>query len=537
MDKLNVLSLFSGIGAFEKALENLNIPYNLVNYCEIDKYASKSYSVIHDISEEKNLWDVTKVDTKAFQTPIDFVTYGFPCVPRGFKVKTDSGYKNVEDVICGDKVLTHTNTYRKVVKTMNRISDHINVIKGVGCCDLQITDEHPVYTYKDGEFVWVKAIELTTKSNLVYNINQESIPCDCSDNELWLLGRFCADGYRENHSLHRPIFCIGKKKKQVFEEHLVDIEYSVAHEERNCIEYKIKDNHIAELLECFGTGSTSKQIPQWVINLPVDQLKIFLDGYLSGDGHERKDRKLTMFCTTSEKMFLSLQDIIIKIHHVVPTVSVRVDNRKESFNNTYNAQFSTKPIGQQIIEDKIVVPIKSIYRIEKEIEVFNFEVEKDNSYTISNVIVHNCQDISCSGNQKGFTDENGNRTRSGLFFEALRIIEDCHPKFAIAENVKALTSKKFAKEFDIVLTSLEKAGYNNYYQILNAKDYGIPQNRERVFVVSIRKDIDKGFIFPEAVPLQIRLKDILDKEVDESYYLSDSISQDLIKSIRQNEDE
>lgn len=103
-----------------------------------------------------------------------------------------------------------------------------------------------------------------------------------------------------------------------------------------------------------------------------------------------------------------------------------------------------------------------------------------------------CQDISNAGKQRGF-EHDGELTRSGLFFEALRIIEDYKPKFAIAENVKALVSKKFTNEFNIVLDSLDKAGYNNYWQVLNAKDYGIPQNRERVFIISIRKDIDKGF--------------------------------------------
>lgn len=132
-----------------------------------------------------------------------------------------------------------------------------------------------------------------------------------------------------------------------------------------------------------------------------------------------------------------------------------------------------------------------------------------------------CQDISNAGKQKGFEDENGERTRSGLFFEALRIIDDYRPKFAIAENVKALTSKRFSKEFTIVLKSLEEIGYNNYWKVLNAKDYGIPQNRERVFIISIRKDIDKGFTFPQPIPLELRLKDILEDNVDEKYYLSD----------------
>lgn len=134
-----------------------------------------------------------------------------------------------------------------------------------------------------------------------------------------------------------------------------------------------------------------------------------------------------------------------------------------------------------------------------------------------------CQDISLAGKQKGF-EEDGERTRSGLFFEALRIIEDTKPRIAIAENVKNLVSKKFSKEFDIVLSSLEETGYNNYWKILNAKDYGIPQNRERVFIVSIRKDIDNGmFKFPEGFELEFRLKDMLEDGVDEKYYISNEM--------------
>lgn len=140
-----------------------------------------------------------------------------------------------------------------------------------------------------------------------------------------------------------------------------------------------------------------------------------------------------------------------------------------------------------------------------------------------------CQDISLSGKQKGFTDKEGNKTRSGLFFDALRIIEEKKPKIAIAENVKNLTSKKFQKEFDIVLTSLNEAGYNNYWKVLNAKDFGIPQNRERVFIVSIRKDIDNGmFEFPKGFNLILRLKDMLEDTVNEKYYLSDEMINKLV---------
>lgn len=130
-----------------------------------------------------------------------------------------------------------------------------------------------------------------------------------------------------------------------------------------------------------------------------------------------------------------------------------------------------------------------------------------------------CQDISNAGKQRGF-EHDGQLTRSGLFFYAAAIIGRIQPKVAICENVKALTGKKFTKEFETVLQTLEDMGYKNYWQVLNAKDYGIPQNRERVFIVSIRNDIDKKYTFPTPIKLELRLKDILEKEVDEKYYLS-----------------
>lgn len=135
-----------------------------------------------------------------------------------------------------------------------------------------------------------------------------------------------------------------------------------------------------------------------------------------------------------------------------------------------------------------------------------------------------CQDISTAGKTKGLFNEDGSLTRSGLFFEALRIIKDTKPRVAIAENVKNLLSEKFNDQFRTVLESLEDVGYNNYYAVLNAKDYGVPQNRERVFIVSIRKDIDDGcYMFMPGFELGICLKDILEDEVDEKFYLSDEM--------------
>ena len=527
---LRMLSLFSGIGAFEAALRRGGYQFETVNYCEIDPYASKAYSQIHDIPEEKNLHDVRVVNPLLLDN-INLVTYGFPCVPEGFLIKTKNGYKNIEDVTTNDYVLTHTNTYQKVVKTMNRISDHINHVKGVGCIDLQITDEHPVYVLRNNEFIWVKAKDLLLSDRLVFNKNTKNENTDIPDNILWLMGRYFADGYKENHALHRVIFCIGKKKTFEFEEKINGFKFVKQHESRSCIEYKLIDSEIEKYFTDFTTGSAEKEIPQWIIDLSKDKLIHFYNGYYSGDGHNRKDRELSMFCTVSKKMAYGLQDIVIKLFNVVPTLNIRKDKRSKTFNDSYCFQFSLRPKEQIIHEDKICVHIKSLYREEKQLKVFNFEVENDNSYTVNNVIVHNCQDISIAGKQKGF-EHDGERTRSGLFFEALRIIEFLQPEYAICENVKALTSKKFTAEFQTVLSGLSEAGYNNYWQVLNAKDYGIPQNRERIFIISIRKDIDTGaFTFPEKQELKLRVKDMLEPVVDEKYYIDNERSRNLIRQI------
>lgn len=128
-------------------------------------------------------------------------------------------------------------------------------------------------------------------------------------------------------------------------------------------------------------------------------------------------------------------------------------------------------------------------------------------------------------------------TRSGLYYQGIRILKETMPKYSIIENVKNLTSKRFKEEFAMILKDLEDAGYNNYWQVLNAKNYGVPQNRERVFIVSIRKDIDKGtFQFPEPFESDKRLKDILEDEVDEKYFLSEKMIQGFIANTQKNKD-
>lgn len=130
-----------------------------------------------------------------------------------------------------------------------------------------------------------------------------------------------------------------------------------------------------------------------------------------------------------------------------------------------------------------------------------------------------CTDISVAGQQKGIKK---GQTRSGLLYECEKIIEEKRPKYLLMENVKNLVGKKFKEQFDKWLSYLESLGYKNYWQVLNAKDYKVPQNRERVFVVSILGEHD-GYTFPQKQRLDIRLKDVLESQVEGEYYLSDEI--------------
>lgn len=137
-----------------------------------------------------------------------------------------------------------------------------------------------------------------------------------------------------------------------------------------------------------------------------------------------------------------------------------------------------------------------------------------------------CQDFSVAGRQLG--GEQGSGTRSSLLWHSVRIIEKLKPKYVLWENVKNVTGKKHRHVFDKYLETLEQIGYRNYWQILNAKDYGIPQNRERVFVLSIRNDIDIDYEFPKPFSLDKRLADMLEDEVDEKYYINNEKANQLI---------
>lgn len=135
-----------------------------------------------------------------------------------------------------------------------------------------------------------------------------------------------------------------------------------------------------------------------------------------------------------------------------------------------------------------------------------------------------CQDISTLGDQKGFFNEEGEKTRSGLFFDAIRIMKHKLPKVAIIENVRALVSKPMKENFEKMKELITDMGYNFYHTVMNTKDYGIPHSRNRFFGVCIRKDVDTNkFAFPEKQPLTTVASDYYDDAdtISDDHYLEE----------------
>lgn len=189
----------------------------------------------------------------------------------------------------------------------------------------------------------------------------------------------------------------------------------------------------------------------------------------------------------------------------------------------YNIGIDCKLIGFSEIDKYAIKSYCSIHDVDERLnlgDITKIDIEKLPRFI--DVITHGspCQDFSIAGKQTG--GDIGTNTRSSLMWNTVEIVRWCLPKYVIWENVRNILSQKHIHNFNKYIETLNSLGYNNYHKILNAKDYGVPQNRERIYTISIRKDMDNGrFKFPEKEELHFRLKDVLEEAVDKKYYLSE----------------
>ena len=214
--------------------------------------------------------------------------------------------------------------------------------------------------------------------------------------------------------------------------------------------------------------------------------------------------------------------------------AIRFDINKLHTDKTHDEmrkELMDKNVGKDFKTGKSKIPrmkkdkLEMLYKFDKAINNFgDISIIKPNDLPDFDYMTYSfpCTDISVSGKMEGI--EKG-KTRSGLLYECEKVIETKRPKYLLMENVKNLVGKKFRKQFDEWCKYLESLGYTNYhnnYKCLNAKDFQIAQNRERIFMFSVLGEHNE-FKFPQGEKLTKRLKDFLEENVDDKYYLSEEI--------------
>lgn len=565
--KIRLLELCAGYGSQALALKNLGIDvYSEI--AEFDKYASQAYMQLH--GETKNYGDIYTIDETKLPY-FDMITYSTPCFTEDSLVLTEKrGFQKIIDIQIGEKVITHDGNYKTVENVINNGKKKTVKIYGMGIDEIHTTPNHLFYVREKShvwnnktrsytrvfsEPVWKQADSLKRTDYMGIPINKKSeIPewngitfvwsdgrKDRYKNQLsqymnnkdfwWLTGRYIADGWFRNNG--GIIIGCGKKKFVEMKEKCdsIGLNYNIS-EERTVIKFYYQLKELELFVQSFGKYAYGKKIPSFVMDLPVDLLNSFLNGYMSGDGCFTNGRfKAT---SVSRELIYGLAQCIAKVYKQPYSIykterpkTTVIEGRTVNQKDTYELCFKKekRPQDKAFYEDGFIwFPVTKVE--EDEIEtIYDLTVEENHSFTVQGVIVHNCQDFSVAGKGKG--GDKGSGTRSSLLWECERIIRAVKPKYLLMENVKNLLSEKHRHNFNEWFKVLEGMGYTNYYKVLNAKDYGIPQNRERIFCVSI---LGGGqYLFPNPKPLEKRLKDMLEDNVDEKNYLSDISVNRLLK--------
>lgn len=588
---LRVATLCSGYDSQFMALERLHrdypdFCYERVWYSEHDPESNKPDAEQPQVIAHEALWpdcpnlgDMTKIDWAAAKDKygeIDLLFYSTPCFVAGTLVMTDGGLKKIEDIRAGDMVLTHNNRYRKVLKVGMRPVHDVIRVKGLGIDEIVCTENHPflvreMYRYGHKSVrafhspEWRDAGLLTKKCYLGIAVNGESsYPAwngivkhngghDCKPEDklsmkftkesFWyLMGRYVGDGWTRSDDKHKSVvICFSERNEWSILEAAKQAGFKFFKTyERTCGRITINSCELEKFVNRYGHGAVNKRIDGETISLPKHLLMAFLGGIIDSDGCYDKRNKEYKLTSVSRELVYGLQQVIAKVLQRPSRVykckrkpTCVIDGRTVNQRDTYTIQWHTDKRKQDhaFYEDGHVwYPCNGYEKISMAEFVYNMEVEEDNSYTANGAMVHNCQSISQAGLQHGFTEGSG--TRSSIIWNVRDALKILQPRFACLENVAAMASKKFKPMFDLWRETVDGLGYASFAQKLNAKHYGVPQNRDRIFLFSVHKEKNGGeanYNFPAPMELKRKLQDVLEDVVDTKYYLNTMKVQEFVK--------
>lgn len=524
--------------------------FEVVGNCEIDPRMNAVYLANNHPKYNFNMDArefLKKDDLPEELYNLDILDGSPPCFKAGTKVKTSDGYKNIEDIVIGDMVLTHNNRYRKVNNVMRKTVERYYKVKVQGSVPLSVTENHPFYVrtmQRAGEKriwgspEWVQVQDLcvekqgtvTVKQSYVgIPINQKSkIPqwdgvefthniygkktitkkkheLDLSNKAVWrMIGRYIGDGWLR-YDRKEVIICVGKHQKDDLLKIIADAGYHCnVSEERTTYRATIHNVELFTYLQRFGKGATNKKLTSDVLDLPVELLEVFLDGYLSADGY--KNGNVYSCCSVSEELILGIQQCVAKVYNQPTNITVKINDkpiegREVHCHTAWNICFRKEHFKQQhfTCEDGYLwVPFRKKELINEQLEVYNLSVEEDESYTAHNMAVHNCSTFSMSGSrekawgkEKVFREGQKAQTLDDLFFVFLDIVEKLKPRCAIAENVVGLLAKNARGYVNLIIKRFRELGYDVQLFQLNAAFMEVPQKRQRVFFIANRMGYPK----------------------------------------------
>jgi len=524
VDKLidiRYIDICCGIGGFRIAINN-NKKLNpiCVLSADIKQDAIDTYNL--NFNENNKVTDIYKLKNEDIE-PFDLLCCGFPCFVAGTKVLTHNGYKNIEDVILTDRLMTHTGQFQKILNLQRKIyKGKLYNIKIKYHQSFKCTDEHPFYIrektrkwnkelrkneniFKNPE--WKKANELNNNHYFGMKINENSIIPEFSfdkntiklDNPgMWfMMGYFigngcCVDTKRKYSVMKRICFCINEKHIEEIlniSENCLPLKFShYSCKSGKASVYVTYDKVWFNIFKKFGKYAHGKLIPEWVQDAPTEYIQEFINGYHKADGCITKN-DCYGFTTVSHNLAFGLQRLYLKLGHLFsikkdirPKTTV-IEGRTVNQRDTYQIRgYTRETVRKQssFIENGYVwyAPFK-IEKADVENEpVYNFEVENDNSYIIENIISHNCQPWSSSGLKKGFKDKRG-----GMIFKIIELCKYHKPRYVVLENVYNLLTLENGKCIEKIKNLFEDLGYNVSYKKLNSFNFGCAQSRERVYII------------------------------------------------------
>ncbi len=505
---LTVVDCYCGAGVGGIGTEYAG--FNTIFAFDNNKHAVRNFN--KNVANVAVVLDAKKLDFDIIPDS-DVITGGFPCFTGNTKILSKDGYKNIKDINTDDYVLSHTGKWRKVTSLM-RSEKETFTIECSGFKDTITTENHPFYCVSvnnkvKSEPYWKSASKLTNSDYIGMAINKNSYnKLSLTNSECWLLGRYIADGHidvqkrsgRINSYNSKIILSIGSNKVDSVKEILVDFNPTIHYHNTNTFRFIITSKRLTDIIQNynFGRYSYNKEVPSIIQDLPKDKLKLFLDGYESGDGYESND--LVTCSTVSENLCFGIAICAYKVYGSIvgysfikkPKTTViegRTVNQKDIFRVRYKKTKSR--IG--FVKDGILWrKVTNVFKTGKVEKVYNISVDIDETYTANNIIVHNCKPWSVNGSEKGENcSKNGN-----LAQQLIDLILYKKPKAFLIENVKGLVNKKNMPYFDNMIKQLSTI-FNVEWKVIDCSQYGVPQKRERVFIIGTRKDLNSAFIFPE----------------------------------------